>query len=131
MKKEFLKVVGGSRGEVESIEVVNMSYEEIIEWGLKEVGGLLEELKRDGYESEDYLSEFMYVYEVEGMSVIVGLDEESSIGFYEVEGNVELKELGEDYEELENDDIWSVLGDIDDRGEKEGRERKFYFGEDY
>jgi hypothetical protein len=129
MKKMFLKVEGGSRGEVENIEVVNMSYKEIIEWGLKEVEGLIEECKE--YGDEDYLSEFVYVYEIEGVSVVVGLSEENGIGFYEMEGNDELKELERDYEDLESDDIWSILGDIDLRGEKEGKKRKFYFGREF
>lgn len=125
MKKMFVKVEGGSRGEVEGVEVVNMSYEEVVEWGLKKVGEVVEELEEEG----DEVDEFMSVYGVEGVMVIVGLSEENSVGFYEVEGNDKLKELIENYDNMEMSEVWDILDEVEEK--VEGLKKEFYFGEEF
>jgi hypothetical protein len=125
MKKMFVKVEGGSRGEVEGVEVVNMSYEEVVEWGLKKVGEVVEELEEEG----DEVDEFMSVYGVEGVMVIVGLSEENSVGFYEVEGNDKLKELIENYDKMDMSEVWDILDEVEEK--VEGLKKEFYFGEEF
>ena len=125
MKKMFVKVEGGSRGEVEGVEVVNMSYEEVVEWGLKKVGEVVEELEEEGDEGD----EFMSVYGVEGVMVIVGLSEENSVGFYEVEGNDKLKELIENYDKMDMSEVWDILDEVEEK--VEGLKKEFYFGEEF
>ena len=127
MKKMFVKVEGGSRGEVEGVEVVNMSYEEVVEWGLKKVGEVVEELEEEG----DEVNEFMSVYGVEGVMVIVGLSEENSVGFYEVEGNDKLKELIENYDKMDMSEVWDILDEVEEKVEVEGLKKEFYFGEEF
>ena len=121
----FVKVEGGSRGEVEGVEVVNMSYEEVVEWGLKKVGEVVEELEEEG----DEVDEFMSVYGVEGVMVIVGLSEENSVGFYEVEGNDKLKELIENYDKMDMSEVWDILDEVEEK--VEGLKKEFYFGEEF
>jgi len=125
MKKMFVKVEGGSRGEVEGVEVVNMSYEEVVEWGLKKVGEVVEELEEEG----DEVDEFVSVYGVEGVMVIVGLSEENSVGFYEVEGNDKLKELIENYDKMDMSEVWDILDEVEEK--VEGLKKEFYFGEEF
>jgi len=125
MKKMFVKVEGGSRGEVEGVEVVNMSYEEVVEWGLKKVGEVVEELEEEG----DEVDEFMYVYGVEEVMVVVRLSEENSVGFYEVGDNNKLKELIENYDKMEMNEVWDILDEEEER--LEGFKKEFYFGEEF
>jgi hypothetical protein len=125
MKKMFVKVEGGSRGEVEGVEVVNMSYEEVVEWGLKKVGEVVEELEEEG----DEVDEFMCVYGVEGVMVIVGLSEENSVGFYEVGDNNKLKELIENYDKMDMSEVWDILDEVEEK--VEGLKKEFYFGEEF
>ena len=84
MKKDYLKVEEGSRGEIEYVEwVLGKTFNEIVEIGKKEFDGnvkfLSEDIKEDG---ELYVEEFCTFVKKKGVGVEFTLTEESSIGYY-------------------------------------------------
>jgi hypothetical protein len=105
MKKDWLKVVDGSRGEIEEVSwIKDKSFDEIVKIGekmLKEnVDGIL-----SGCDEEDekvmklYVDEFCGMSSKEGKGVEMSLNEESGVGFYDEEIVSKLKGVDLDDEE--------------------------------
>lgn len=105
MKKDWLKVVDGSRGEIEEVSwIKDKSFDEIVEMGelmFKEnVDGIL-----SGCDEEDekvmklYVDEFCVMSSKVGKGVEMSLNEESGVGFYDEDIVSKLKGVDLDDEE--------------------------------
>ena len=102
--KKYLKVVEGSRGEVESLELVETSLELI----KKELDKLVESLKQEGELPLDYIEEFTGCWEDKDSGLImVGQGEEDGTTYVDYEM---YKEQIEDI--LENEDDESLIYDF-------------------
>ena len=78
MKRDWLKVVDGSRGEIDEVSwVKGKSFDEIVEMGEK----ILKE-NNEGMDKE-YVDEFCGMSSKEGKGVEMMLGEEGGVGFYD------------------------------------------------
>jgi hypothetical protein len=106
MKKDWLKVVDGSRGEIEEVSwIKDKSFDEIVKIGekmLKEnVDGILSDVENeeDVKNVKLYVDEFCGMSSKEGKGVEMSLNEESGVGFYDEEIVSKLKGVDLDDEE--------------------------------
>ena len=90
MKKDWLKVVDGSRGEIEEVSwIKDKSFDEIVKIGermMKEnVDGILSDVENeeDVKNVKLYVDEFCGMSSKEGKGVEMSLNEESGVGFYD------------------------------------------------
>ena len=98
--KKYLKVEFGSRGEIESIDWVNKTYDKVQEEGAKLYKDFVDEVIDDCEEDdidyvEEYIGDFVFCRRREGVGVEVGLGEEYGISWYDEEYVKE--KLGEDW----------------------------------
>ena len=112
IKRNFVKVVLGSRGEVENVELVESSYELIY----KDFSEILESLKEDEDEEFlEYLEEFGNIeIDLDKGEVMYGFSEEDCTFFVEVEKNKELCEgLLKGWEEEDLDrEFYELIGNL-------------------
>ena len=106
MKKDWLKVVDGSRGEIEEVSwIKDKSFDEIVKISEEILKESVDGLMSCGEDDEDVKNMKLYVDEFCGMSsergkgVEVSLNEESGVGFYDEEIVSKLKGVDLDDEE--------------------------------
>ena len=92
IKKDWLKVVDGSRGEIEEISwIEGKSFDEIVKIGEEMVKENVDGLMSDCGDEEDvemmklYVDEFCGMSSKEGKGVELSLNEECGVGFYDEE----------------------------------------------
>jgi len=118
VKKDWLKVVDGSRGEIEEVVwIKDKSFDEIVKIGEKmfkeNVDGLLSGCDdEDEYEmSVGYVDEFCGMSSVRGKGVEMSLNEESGVGFYDEEIVSKLKGVDLDDEE-KYEEVRGVIDEV-------------------
>ena len=106
MKKDWLKVVDGSRGEIEEVSwIKDKSFDEIVKIGEKILKENVDGLMSCGEDEEDekvmklYVDEFCGMSSERGKGVEMSLNEESGVGFYDEEIVSKLKGVDLDDEE--------------------------------
>lgn len=119
IKKNWLKVVDGCRGEIEEIVwIENKTFDEIVKIGEELVKESVDELL-DGCEDDEdreeikmYIDEFCELSSKEGRGVELSLNEEMGVGFYDEDIVSELKDVN--LNELEDERYLEVCGVIDE-----------------
>ena len=106
MKKDWLKVVDGSRGEIEEVSwIKDKSFDEIVKIGEEILKENVDGLMSCGEDEEDekvmklYVDEFCGMSSERGKGVEMSLNEESGVGFYDEEIVSKLKGVDLDDEE--------------------------------
>ena len=106
MKKDWLKVVDGSRGEIEEVSwIKDKSFDEIVKIGEEMMKENVDGILSVGEDEEDvknmklYVDEFCGMSSKEGKGVEMSLNEESGVGFYDEEIVSKLKGVDLDDEE--------------------------------
>ena len=116
--KKYLNVEFGSRGEIDSIDWVEKTFDEVKSEGEKMYKDVVDEMIDNCEEDEvdsvkEYIDEFVFCESKEGVGVEVGLGEECGVSWYDEEYVKE--KLGEDWsfsdEWSESDEkIWELCG---------------------
>jgi uncharacterized radical SAM superfamily protein len=117
IKKDWLKVVDGSRGEIEEISwVKGKSFDEIVKMSEEILKENVDGLMSGGVDEEDvknmklYVDEFCGMSSKEGKGVEMSLNEESGVGFYDEEIVSKLKDVDLD----DSEKYLEVCGVIDE-----------------
>jgi hypothetical protein len=103
MKKDWLKVVDGSRGEIEEVSwIKDKSFDEIVEMGELMFKETIEDMV-GGVDDKEmmklYVDEFCVMSSKVGKGVEMSLNEESGVGFYDEDIVSKLKGVDLDDEE--------------------------------
>ncbi|CAB4125323.1 hypothetical protein UFOVP54_110 [uncultured Caudovirales phage] len=112
--KKFVEVFVGSRGCLESVDLIE-SYYTLNEYYENKVEEIVEEFRKSSEDVEDFefMREFVGIEDYEGFSV-VGLNEEESLIVFDFDVNKEVCEkLLELFENEDEEGIMNIIDNLD------------------